>query len=411
MTLFRPALLLLLATSLGADVLPGFRVERVASLPGFVTSVVTDSKGRIYATTTNGWIHRVEGTESVPIAALPTRAGGNGGLLGMALLDDATAVVHYTTWSGDKVLDDVISTIDLATGAEHVLKAFAGDVEFRERGVSDEHHGGNLTVAPDGSIYVGIGEYGGHIIAQKPEWNGGKIWRLDREGNAAQFARGMRNPFDLAWDPAQGRLIVSDNGPTSGDEIHVVEGGDNCGWPETYGSHAPLPGFNTPVYVFPETVAPTGMVRLGGANPILPRGTIVGAFVTRALYHFPDLASRPVTPPVAIVKSFRDYIIDVTESAAGEIYFAAATFGGSSIQRLHTPPRGDCNGDGLTDSRDILPTLREIDDGDGQSTYSAQEGSFAGSWGCDANADGLIDQTDLETLVRMVSSRRRTVRS
>jgi glucose/arabinose dehydrogenase len=396
---------------MGADVLPGFRVEMVATVPGFVTSVVTDSKGTIFATTTDGWIYRVDGTQSVPVAALPTHAGGNGGLLGMALLDDATAVVHYTTWSGPKVLDDVISTVDLATGAEHVLKAFACDVELRERGVSDEHHGGNLTVAPDGSIFVGIGEYGGHAIAQKPEWNGGKIWRLDREGNATQFARGMRNPYDLAWDPAQERLIVADNGPTSGDEIHVVDSGDNCGWPETYGANTPLAGFNTPVYVFPQTVAPTGLVRLGGRNPILPRGTIVGAFVSRALYHFPDLASRPVAQPVAMVKGFRDYIIDVTESVSGGIYFAAATFGGSTIQRLHTPPRGDCNGDGLTDARDILPTLREIDDGDGQSTYTAQEGAFAGSWGCDANADGLIDQTDLETLVKMVSSRRRTVRS
>lgn len=391
--------------------LPGFRVESVAPVPGFVSSVVTDSKGTIYATTTDGWIHRVEGTQSVPVAALPTKAGGNGGLLGMALLDDATAVVHYTTWSGARVLDDVISTVDLATGAEHVLKAFACDIELRERGVSDEHHGGNLTVASDGSIFVGIGEYGGHTIAQKPEWNGGKIWRLDRDGNATQFARGMRNPYDLAWDPSQQRLIVSDNGPTAGDEIHVVDTGDNCGWPETYGAHTPLAGFNTPVYVFPETVAPTGLVRLGGANPILPHGTITAAFVTRALYHFPDLATRPVVEPVAIVKGFSDFIIDVTESATGEIYFAAASFAGSTIHRLHTPPRGDCNGDGLTDARDIIPTRREIDDGDGHSTYSAQDGAYPGSWGCDANADGLIDRTDLDALVGMIGSRRRSARS
>ncbi|MEO8380363.1 MAG: PQQ-dependent sugar dehydrogenase [Acidobacteriota bacterium] len=412
MRLLPPVLLFLLATTVRADVLPGFRVETVAPLPGFVSSVVVDSHGTVYATTTDGWIHRVQGNQSVPVAAVPTKAGGNGGLLGMALLDDVTAVVHYTTWSGTRVLDDVISSVDLITGAEHVLKAFPCDIEFRERGVSDEHHGGNLTVAPDGSIFVGIGEYGGHVIAQRPEWNGGKIWRLDRDGNATQFARGMRNPYDLAWDPAQQRLIVADNGPTDGDEINVVEPGDNCGWPETYGANTPLAGFNTPVYVFPHTVAPTGVVRLAGANPILPRGLLVGAFVSRALYHFPDMASRPVAPPAAIVEGLDEFIIDVTEGADGRIYFAAAGFAGSStIRELITPPRGDCNGDGRTDSRDIIPTLREIDDGDGQSTYTAQDGAYAGSWGCDANADGLIDRSDLETLVRMIASRRRTVRS
>jgi len=404
------AVLFLLAFRGAADTLPGFRIETVAPVPGFASSVVTDSKGILYATTTDGWIHRVEGTQSLPVAALPTKAGGNGGLLGMALLDDSTAVVHYTTWSGSRVLDDVISTVDLITGAEHVLKAFACDVEFRERGVSDEHHGGNLTVAPDGSIFVGIGEYGGHIIAQRPNWNGGKIWRLTRDGQATQFALGMRNPYDLAWDPEQQRLIVADNGPTSGDEIHIVDSGDNCGWPETYGAHTPLAGFNSPVYVFPQTVAPTGMVRLGGANPILPRGLLTGAFVTRSLYHFPDLQSRPLTAPVAIVSDFSDFIIDVTESPTGELYFAAASFGGSAIYRLHTPPRGDCNGDGTTDARDIIPTRREIADDDGPSTFRAQEGTYAGSWGCDANADGLINDADLEALSGMIASRRRAVR-
>jgi hypothetical protein len=27
---------------------------------------------------------------------------------------------------------------------------------------------------------------------------------LDRDGNATQYAMGMRNPFDLAWDPQLG---------------------------------------------------------------------------------------------------------------------------------------------------------------------------------------------------------------
>ena len=195
MRLLRVLVILGVVAGVRADTLPGFRVETLASVPGFVSSVVSDSKGVVYCTTTDGWIHRVEGSQSVPVAAMPTRAGGNGGLLGMALLDDAHAVVHYTTWEGSLVLDDVIAEVELATGALRVIKAFPGDIDFRENGVSDEHHGGNPTVAPDGSIYVGIGEYGVFVPAQDPRWNGGKIWRLDRDGKAQQFARGVRNPF------------------------------------------------------------------------------------------------------------------------------------------------------------------------------------------------------------------------
>jgi glucose/arabinose dehydrogenase len=387
-----------------AGTLPGFRVEKVAGVAGFVSSVVADSKGVVYCTTTDGWIHRVDGTQTVPVAALPTKSGGNGGLLGMALLDDATAVVHYTTWSGDKILDDVISTVDLITGAEHVLKAFACDVEFRERGASDEHHGGNLTVAPDGSIFVGIGEYGAFAIAQKPEWNGGKIWRLDRDGTATQFARGMRNPFDLAWDPQLQRVVVADNGSNGGDEIHIIETGADCGWPNANGGTVP------PDYVFPHTVAPTGLARMSGENEMVRRGYLLTTFVTRSLFYFPDLASRPIDDPVAIVDDFIDYIIDVTEAPSGEIYLATASFLGSEILRLHVPLRGDCNGDGLVNAQDILPLIHEIDDGDIHLMITAQDGTHAGSWGCDANADSVIDARDLDALLRLIPSRRRAVR-
>jgi hypothetical protein len=412
MTLFRSLLglfLLGLPVTLHAETLPGFRVETLASVPGFVSSLVTDSKGTIYCTTTDGWIHRIEGSGSVPVAALPTKAGGNGGLLGMALADDDTAVVHYTTWAETRVLDDVISVVELANGAERVLQAFPGDIEFRERGVSDEHHGGNPTIAPDGSIFVGIGEYGAFSPAEDPAWNGGKVWRLDFDGNATQFARGLRNPYDLAWDPALQRIVVSDNGPSGDDEIHVIQEGDDCGWPRSF-TQPPAPGV-PPVYVFPKTVAPTGLVRLSGANGMLSQGYLSGAFVTRALYYFPDLTSRPVPDPIPVVSAFSQFVIDVTESATGEIYFATAMGASSAIQRLHVPPRGDCNGDGITDSRDILPMIRELDDGDGESRTDAQNGDHRGSWGCDANADQIINRADLEALVKMVVSRRRTSRS
>ena len=400
-----------LAPALQEEVLPGFRVEALASVPGFVSSVVADSKGTLYCTTTDGWIHRIEGRQSVPVAAVPTRAGGNGGLLGMALLDDATAVVHYTTWEGSLILDDVIAEVALGTGALRVIKAFPGDVEFRERGVPDEHHGGNPYVAPDGSIFVGIGEYGFYALAQDPKWNGGKIWRLDRNGNAEQFARGVRNPYDLAWDPDLDRLVFSDNGKEAGDEIHVIEAGANCGWPESYGDQPPFNGSVSPVYVWPMTVAPTGLARLSGANPLLAHGYLSGGFVTRALYYFDDVGATPVRAPVAIINRFRQFIIDVTEGPNGELYFASAMGRESAIYRLHPPPRGDCNGDGLTDARDILPTRREIEDADGGPRIHAQNGQHIGSWGCDANADNVIDAADLKTLLKLVSSRRRTSRS
>ena len=50
---------------------------------------------------------------------------------------------------------------------------------------------------------------------------------------AEQYARGVRNPYDLAWDPELQRLVIADNGPTAGDELHIIRKDDNCGWPMT----------------------------------------------------------------------------------------------------------------------------------------------------------------------------------
>jgi glucose/arabinose dehydrogenase len=417
MTFLRPLFaFFLFAATADAATLPGFRVETLVRAPGFVSSVVSDPHGTIFFSTTNGWIYRVDGTQATPVVHLPTHSGGNGGLLGMALLDDRTAAVHYTTWDGAdaqaNVLDDVIARVDLIDGGVTVLHSFVGDINRRANGVSSEHHGGNLTIAPDGSIFVGIGEYGGHIIAQEPEWNGGKIWRIGRDGIATQWSLGMRNPYDLAWDPELQRIVAADNGDEGGDEIHVINEGDNCGWPLTYGSNPPVEGAIAPAYVFPQTVAPTGVVRLDGANPLLRRGYLVGGFVTRALYYFPSM-QVPVAEPVAVVDAFPEMVIDVTQTAGGDLLFATASGSGTAIHQLHPPLLGDCNADGVTDYRDVYPLMREIADDDASDRHAmvdAQAGSFAGSWGCDANADGLIDSRDMAALGVLLHGRRRAVR-
>jgi hypothetical protein len=217
----------------------------------------------------------------------------------------------------------------------------------------------------------------------------------------------MRNPYDLAWDPDRNAIVVSDNGPEGGDELHVVAEGENCGWPHTWGNQPPHEGAVAPAYVFQSTVAPTGLHRLRGTNPMLRRGFLTAAFVTRGLYYFmPELAEA-----FPVVEGFDEFILDVTEGPNGEIYLATATGPASAIQVLHVPRRGDCNGDGLANTTDFISLSEEIGDGDRHEVIRAQEGAHVGSWGCDANADGVIDDDDLSELRRIVVPRRRSVRS
>lgn len=397
-----PALLLATATAT-ASTLPGFGVQLLGPTSGFASSIAIDSHGTIYYTTTDGNLFRFDGDQSSLIAQVTTVATGDSGLLGMALRDDSTAVVHYTT---PNQIADVLSTIDLTTGKETILQSFVADKDFPARGSSSEHHGGNPTVAADGSIFFGIGDYGGGEIASLPDWNGGKIFRVFPDGSVEQFARGFRNPFDMFWDAPNQRLITTDNGPAVDDEIDIVHEHDYCGWPFTVGNQAPIEGAVGPIYTFPVIAAPTGMVALSGRNGMLRSGYVIAAFVTKALYYVRDIDARPFPDPITLIEGETGAIIDVAEGPNGDLLFVT----GKAVYKLVVPLRGDCNGDGKIDAADWDALNRELADGDPHPTFVAQDGMYPGSWGCDVNGDGVIDGRDVAALRSLLGWRARAVR-
>jgi glucose/arabinose dehydrogenase len=367
-------------------------VQLVQATAGFITALAVDSQGTLYYSVKSGDIIRA-GVVPAIVAHVPTVGEGNSGLIGLALRDDHTAIVHYTT---PRQTYDVVSAVDLLTGVETEIHRFATDRDFPERGVSTEHHGGNLTIAPDGSIFLAIGDYGVGIVASQLDWNGGKVWRILPGGTVVQFAHGFRNPFDLAWDAAAQRVIISDNGDAVDDEINVVAQGDDCGWPYTAGKQPGVAGARSPAYVFPTVVAPTGLAPLTGRNPILRRGYLLGSYVAKALYYVPDVYAQPMPDPVAVIQSETDPIIDVVEAPNGEIYFAT----GFGIYRLIVPKPGDCNGDGMVNSADIAVLGKVLASGPRPMTVVQNA-----SWGCDANGDGVIDERDLSRIAALVRGR------
>jgi len=370
--------LAILAGRAAGAILPGFRIEKLGDANGgFISSIAVDSKGTIYYTTTGGAIARLDG---VVVARVSTDATGNSGLLGMALEDDHTAVVHYTT---PNQTYDVIARVDLTNGTQAVVHAFVGDIGNSARGVSPEHHGGNPIIADDGAIIVGIGDYGAVQIAALPEWNAGKIFRIARDGSVTQIARGFRNPFDLAWDPDKQLVVAPDNGDAIDDEINIIDQrGGFFGWPITMGNEPAVDGAIAPVYVFPEVNAPTGIARITHH-----KGFLLTTFVTSTLYFFDSVAAPK---PIAIIQRETGPLIDVAEGPNGEIFFAT----GTAIYRLITPQRGDCNGDGIVSFADV----------------TAIDTANAASWGCDADGDGLITANDRGALMRLLTNRFPSIR-
>lgn len=386
----------------GAAALPGFRLQLVGSTAGFLSSVAVDSRGTIYYTTTKGDLFRLDdGGQSMRVGHVDTIAVGDSGLLGMALRDDRTTIVHYTT-PGQTA--DVVSSIDLLSGEEKRIASLIADIGMPSRGSPPEHHGGNPTVAADGTIFVAVGDYGGGVVASMPDWNGGKIFRIAPDGTLSQFARGVRNPFDLSWDAARGRLIAPDNGAAVDDEINIVHEGDYLGWPFTMGNAPPIDGATSPIYSFPTVVAPTGLAALSGRNPTLRHGYLLATFIGKSVLYIPDIDARPLPDPIPLFQGNVGMVIDVAEGGDGSIVVGS----GNAVYRLIPPAPGDCNGDGLVDYADVGALQAALNTPSASRLSTTDDRTR--SWGCDVNSDGLVDGRDMAALADVLHLRLRAVR-
>lgn len=400
-TLF--SLTIIMALGVSAESLPGFRLEQVANTAGFLTSIAFDSEDRLHYTTYDGGVFRLEsdGT-STELARVATATEGNAAMLGMAFEPAGTIVVHYVS---QDLTADILSRIDLETATETILARLQCSPGNQQ--CPTEHHGGNPDVAPDGTIFFGIGDYGLLNIAQRDDVHASKIYRITPSGAIEIYAKGFRNPFDIAWDPEFERIVGADNGAAhNDDEIVFVEQGQNHGWALTSGNRTAVPGMTPPVYVFPDQVAPTGVMLVDAPEGWFREGLLVSSFVTRALYYFPELHEDLVAPPVTLLEDETIPLIDVRQNAAGQIFLGTSM----NLYRLVEPRSGDVDGDGLIGPKDIVALELELTaDGVGP-TVRAQDGAHRASWGADVDRNGSIDGADLFELRRRLADRKRPAR-
>jgi len=125
------------------------------------------------------------------------------------------------------------------------------------------HNGGVITIGPDNNVYVAVGELTPTDYAEgdykflsqnyedgkEPDGRGG-ILRVTQDGQIVDgkgilgdehpldmyYAYGIRNSFGLDFDPVTGRLWDTENGPSWGDELNLVEPGFNSGWAKVLGT-------------------------------------------------------------------------------------------------------------------------------------------------------------------------------
>jgi len=211
----------------GAEVPPGFSLIKFADLYR-PTAFAFDPDGRMYVASQDGNVYLLRDEDKDGRAdGRSTFATGYYFPLGVAFhVPSGEVYVSYQ-------------------GAITVLRDTDGDDRAdQERSLVDDlpfdlHQNDNLKFGPDGWLYVGVGST--CDACDDPDPRSAAILRFNVDtGESGIYATGMRNPFDLAFQPETGDLFATDNGRDQlgledpFEELnHIIRGGD-YGYPDCW---------------------------------------------------------------------------------------------------------------------------------------------------------------------------------
>ena len=303
--------------------------------------------GRLLVTERAGRMRVVarDGTLSAPLSGLPpVAAQGQGGLLDVALDRQFTAnrTIYFSfAEPGDGGAGTSVARARLeATGLDDVRVIFRQMPKVR----GGLHFGSRIVQAPDGNLFVALGERYQRDRAQDLGTHLGKVVRIRPEGGAAPgnpfagragaqpeiWSYGHRNAQGAALDPATGLLWTVEHGAQGGDEINRPQAGRNYGWPViTYGrdySGASIgegtakSGMEQPLYYWDPSIAPSGMAFYDAdAIPGWKGSILVGALKYRLLVRL-SRDGEKVLREERLLDGLNERIRDVRVGPDGFVY-------------------------------------------------------------------------------------------
>ena len=267
--------------------------------------LVTEKPGNLLIVSQDG---SKTGVSGVPEVAY----GGQGGLGDIILHPEfAENGVVYLSYAeaGDGGRGAAVARATLARGSGSPSLENLDVIWRQQPKVSGEgHYSHRLEFSPDGQhLFITSGERQKQTPAQDIQSDLGKIIRLNPDGSVpddnpfqdqGELARtfwtiGHRNMLGIDFD-GEGRLWVHEMGPRGGDEINLIEPGENYGWPVVSNGvnysgtdipdHETRPEFAAPEASWTPVIAPSGMVIYSGdLFPAWQGDALIGGLRSQAL--------------------------------------------------------------------------------------------------------------------------------
>jgi len=329
-------------------------VAEVATGLRFPWAIAFLPDGRMLVTEKPGALRIVTqaGAVSPPIAGMPpVNFDEQSGLLGLAqspgFARDRRIYWTFSEPRGGKTNALALARGTLIEGSAPRLDDVKVIFRVQPALASSYHNGGRLVFAPDGTLFLGLGERSilpGRVQAQDLGSDLGKIVHLTADGAPAPgnpfagrpgarpeiWSSGHRNILGIAFDRA-GALWEVEMGPRGGDEVNRVERGKDYGWPTIgYGeeySGKPVgrgitaaPGMEQPVYYWDPVIAPASLAIYSGKMFPEWRGDfLIGGLASTALVRLVVKDGR-VTGEERLLTDRHERIRDAVEGPDGAMW-------------------------------------------------------------------------------------------
>jgi glucose/arabinose dehydrogenase len=334
------------------------KVETVATGLSHPWGLAFLPDGRMLVTERSGTLRLVskDGKLSPALSGVPkVVVAGQGGLLDVAIDPDFKSNnLVYLTYSepGEGGAGTAVARGKLGeSGLDGVEVIFRQEPKVE----GGNHFGSRLAFAPDGKLFVTLGERFTFTPAQDLTNDLGKIVRLNPDGSVPKdnpfvgrtdarpeiWSYGHRNPQGAAIHPETGKLWETEFGPMGGDELNIPQAGQNYGWPVvSWGSHydgraipkpPSHPEFADAIYHWNPVISPSGITfYTADAIPAWKGNLLIAALSGQAIVRL-TLDGEKVVDEERIPMGAR--IRDVVQGPDGAVY-ALTDEGNGEILRL-----------------------------------------------------------------------------
>jgi len=315
----------------------------------------TERKGRLgIVNIVNGEVNYLSGLPDI-------FANGQGGLMDVAKPTN-NEIADWTYFTYVKPID-AAGNGETTLARAHISKegifdwedllvthSLFGGIIFDVTGIawgSDRHFGSRIAF-DDTHLYFSVGDRGNRPNGQNLETHAGSILRLNVDGSVPQdnpfveiegarieiWSYGHRNPQGLVWDGVNQRLWSIEHGPRGGDELHLIKGGANHGWPiisygkeyasfRSVGEGTHKEGMEQPKKFYIPSIAPGSLMQYSGdAFPEWKGDLFAGALKLRHINRIELDREGNAIVEKRLMEDLNERIRALLESPEGWIYFS-----------------------------------------------------------------------------------------